>query len=54
MPQTKARMVFCFFARNLGFPTRETGLFLGIQQAAVSNAARKGLELAGKMKVMWD
>jgi putative transposase len=54
MPQTKARMVFCFFARNLGFPTRETGMFLGIQQAAVSNAARKGLAFVEKMKMVWN
>ncbi len=40
--QVDARMVFCCFAGVLGFPTRETGAFLGIQQAAVSNAGRKG------------
>ncbi len=35
-------MVFCYAARSLGFPTKEVGAFLGIQQAAVSNAGRKG------------
>ena len=41
-----ARMIFCFLAWELGFPTLETGIFLGIQQAAVSNAARIGASLA--------
>jgi hypothetical protein len=45
-PAAAARMILCFFARELGFPTIETGNFLGIQQAAVSHAARKGAELA--------
>ncbi len=40
--QTDARKVFCYTARLLGFPTKEIGTFLGIQQAAVSNAGRKG------------
>ncbi len=40
--QVDARMVFCYVAGMLGFPTRETGAFLGIQQAAVTNAGRKG------------
>ncbi len=37
-----ARKVFCCLACQAGFPTRETGAFLGIQQAAVSSSARKG------------
>ena len=41
-----ARKVFCFFARQLQFPTRETGDFLGIQPAAVSLSAHKGEEVA--------
>ena len=53
-PHAEARMVFCFRARELGFPTRETGNFLGIQQAAVSNAARKGAVLAQKRKISWE
>jgi putative transposase len=52
-PHSSARMIFCFFARELGFPTIETGTFLGIQQAAVSNAARKGAELAKEEKIEW-
>ena len=52
-PHSAARMIFCFIARELGFPTRETGVFLGIQQAAVSNAARKGAAIAQKRKIVW-
>jgi REP element-mobilizing transposase RayT len=52
-PQAAARMIFCFLSRELGFPTLEIGNFLGIQQAAVSNAARKGAELAKKRKITW-
>jgi len=43
-----ARMILCHHAIALGFPTREIGAFLGIQQAAVSNAARKGEMIAKK------
>jgi hypothetical protein len=49
----KAQMIFCFLARELGFPTRETGDFLGIQQAAVSNTARTGATIAKKLKISW-
>jgi hypothetical protein len=52
-PHSSARMVFCFLAGGLGFPTRETGNFLGIQQAAVTNAARKGALIAKKLKIAW-
>ena len=52
-PQAEARMVFCFLARELGFPTLITGKFLGIQQAAVSNAARKGAVLAKDGNIAW-
>ena len=52
-PQAKARMIFCFRARELGFPTLETGNFLGIQQAAVSHAARQGAALTKKDKLEW-
>ena len=53
-PRAAARMIFCFFARELGFPTVDTGDFLGIQQAAVSHAARKGAELAKKGRIKWE
>jgi putative transposase len=53
-PQAAARMIFCYLARELGFPTRETGTFLGVQQAAVSNAARYGAVLAHKQKICWE
>jgi Transposase and inactivated derivatives len=53
-PQAAARMIFCFLARELGFPTIETGNFLGIQQAAISNAARNGAVLAQKLKITWN
>jgi chromosomal replication initiation ATPase DnaA len=53
-PQAEARMIFCFLARELGFPTLETGSFLGIQQAAVSNAARTGAVLAKKRGIGWE
>jgi hypothetical protein len=49
-PQAAARMILCFFARELGFPTIETG---NIQQAAVSHAARKGAEIAHEDKIEW-
>jgi hypothetical protein len=52
-PQASARMLFCFFARQLGFPTRETGNYLGIQQAAVTNAARQGSAIAQKNNFSW-
>jgi len=52
-PQAKARMIFCFRARELGFPTLETGNFLGIQQAAVSNASRQGAILAKNDILDW-
>jgi hypothetical protein len=52
-PQAAARMIFCFFARELGFPTIETGKYLGIQQAAVSKAARKGAVIAEKERIKW-
>jgi REP element-mobilizing transposase RayT len=48
-----ARMIFCFLAGELGFPTIETGNFLGIQQAAVSNSARRGAALAKIRKINW-
>lgn len=41
-----ARMVFCSFAREFGFRTRDIGRFLKISQAAVSNSARKGVAIA--------
>lgn len=44
--QAEARMVFCYVARSLDFPTKEIGTFLSIQQAAVSNAGRKGEKIA--------
>lgn len=47
----KARMLFCFLAGTFGFPTLETGRFLGIGQAAVSNSARKGMMVAREMKI---
>jgi hypothetical protein len=51
--QTEARMVFCFLARQLGFPSIETGKYLGIGQAAVSCAARKGELLSQKHDIFW-
>jgi hypothetical protein len=51
--QAKAHMIFCFRARELGFPTRETGIFLDIQQAAVSNAARRGAIFAKEDNIVW-
>jgi REP element-mobilizing transposase RayT len=44
-PQVAARMIFCYLAVHYGFLTREIGVVLGIQQAAVSHAARKGERL---------
>jgi hypothetical protein len=41
----QARKIFCRFAGEFGFPTIDTGNFLDIQQAAVSNAARKGADI---------
>ena len=52
--QADARKIFCHIARSLGFPTITIGTFLGIQQAAVSNAARKGHVLVKKMKFEWN
>ena len=49
-----ARMIFCYFAGEPGFPTRDAGLLLGIQQAAVSNAARRGAVLAQKRNIVWE
>jgi putative transposase len=51
--QAEARMVFCYFASSLEFPTIETGRFLGIGQAAVSHAARKGKKIADQRKLDW-
>ncbi|MBN1128855.1 MAG: transposase [Chitinispirillaceae bacterium] len=45
-PQALARKIFCYRARMLEYSTMEIGRFLGIQQAAVSNAARQGAALA--------
>jgi len=52
-PQANARMIFCYLARELGFPTRETGDFLSIRQAAVSHAARHGAVIAKKENIKW-
>jgi hypothetical protein len=46
-----ARKIFCHLARAVGFPTLDIGNFLGIQQAAVSHAARKGAALAAKLSI---
>jgi putative transposase len=51
--QAEARKVFCYFAGSLGFPTIETGRFLGIGQAAVSHAARKGKKITDQKKMTW-
>lgn len=48
-----ARMIFCHFAVALEFPTFEIGRFLGIGQAAVSHAARKGKKIAGEKGISW-
>jgi hypothetical protein len=50
-PHAAARMIFCFQAREFDFPTRSIGKFLGIGQAAVTNAARKGAALSRKLKI---
>lgn len=50
--QSDARMFFFYFACLLDFPTRETGAFPGIQQAAVTNAARKGRQIAVKDNII--
>ena len=50
-PQASARMVFSHFAREYGFSTRRIGQLLGIQQAAVSNAARKGEQIAREKEI---
>jgi len=47
----QARKIFCYLARALDFSTRDIGNYLGIQQAAVSNAARKGMMLAQKYQI---
>lgn len=52
-PQAAARKIFCFRAQELQFPTSEIGRFLGIGQAAVSNASRKGADLARLQKISW-
>jgi hypothetical protein len=52
--QVKARMMFCFLARELGFPTHATGEFLGIQQAAVSNSVHNGATIAKRLKTSWE
>ncbi len=49
--QAKARMVLCYYAMLLGIPTREIGENLGIQQAAVSNASRKGKCIAAELNI---
>lgn len=46
-----ARKIICYLACTAGFPTLDIGNFLGIQQAAVSNAARKGASLAEKLSI---
>ena len=53
-PHNDARMVFCHFATSLGFPSRATGQFLSIGQAAVSHAARKGKVIADQLKIGWE
>lgn len=42
---TAARRIFCYIAMLPGFTTRETRVPPGIQQAAVSNAARKEMRI---------
>jgi hypothetical protein len=46
-----ARKIFCYLAHAAGFPTLDIGNFLGIQQAAVSHASRKGASLAEKLSI---
>jgi REP element-mobilizing transposase RayT len=50
--QVAARMVFCYAAMHFGFPTREIGALLGIQQAAVSNAGRKGEQIVRENNIV--
>jgi hypothetical protein len=50
---SEAGMFSCFLARELCLPSRETGTFLRIQQAAVSHTARKGALLAEARKIRW-
>ena len=38
----------------MGFPSRETGTFIGIQQAAVSHTARKGAVLVKQYGIKWE
>ena len=52
--QADARMAFCYIAQELGFPTREVGAMLGIQQAAVTNASRKGSVIVKENNIEWD
>ena len=40
--QAEARKYLCFEAMNAGFPSRETGAYPGIGQAAVTSAVRQG------------
>jgi predicted transcriptional regulator len=47
-------MVFSHFARAYGLSTRRIGQMLGIQQAAVSNAARKGAQIAGAEGITFE
>jgi REP element-mobilizing transposase RayT len=47
----KARLVFCYLACEAGFKTKKVGDFLGIGQAAVSHAARKGLMVAKEFNI---
>lgn len=49
--QVAARMIFCYLAVHYGFLTREIGAVLGIQQAAVSHAARKGERIIKEYQV---
>jgi len=53
-PYADARKIFCLLASTAGFPSLEIGYFLGIQQAAVSHAARKGVPLAAQKGITLD
>jgi hypothetical protein len=53
-PIADAQKIFCLFASTAGFPSLEIGYFLGIQQAAVSHATRKGVPLAAKKGITLD
>jgi hypothetical protein len=52
-PQAQARKIFCHFAGEFGFSTIDTGNFLDIQQAAVSNVARKGADIVKQCGLFW-